>query len=608
MQKIRSIVGRALASSSSLGRIAGRALVAPVAPVAPAAPAAPVVRVARVARVARGARADATRSMHLSTRNAATPPHLPNLPSISAIIGFFGTALTSALAMNFYTQIDSDIRKIGQLRVENLDQMVEIEKRMIQSATELMRIGGKNTDEAAVFAETINIAVARGDAHAFIIYLNKLVSSGPISNTYLALLISSCANQGKASLLKVLEEKYEVSDLIEQNQLAKDLLQHPDPAYVERLTNQFLQGVGSIKVEGTHAKLAHFARLDGSQASGRVERPLVTGVEPLEDIGLMLSYLREQQRKKNDIEDKYANVVALELFKNQGNDGLRAYLESLKAVAETEGTIDSTFLIHGAHFTCGQIRVEKREDGEFDVRLFHIDSLGGGLGNFPGYYMVPAFEEIFPQKTSYYVSEVKEQHASKGCSVFSLMHVRDLVNFQSDIFSYIGQYTTGTKEAVYYGEDDYIAHPISYNTVLPPLAFSRAKQSLRRSGYEDQEQDEHQKFILGYAGLFLEINQSPPSRKAEVSEPINVLSPMTLEDYMRLHIRPNAQGKEQNDALRHEIAEYGYSFLQWLVKQTPQQIQEHTKAFTVTAFADKHHLSAEEDSHLTGHSSSGFRN
>jgi hypothetical protein len=571
----------------------------------------------RVVRVATRSKLGFTNNV-LTSGERPSSPHLTNLPSITATIGFFGTALTSAWAINSYIKNNSDTKKIGQLRVENLDQMASIEKRMIQSATELMRFDEKNFDAASAYAETINIAVARGDAHAFSIYLNNLASLGPVSNNYLALLICSCANQGKASLLKILEEKYDVADLIDQNQLAKDLLSHPDPAYVERLTDQFLLGVGSIKHEGTHAKLAHFANQDAEQASDRVESPLVTGVEPLEDICLMLAYLREQDSVKNDIEKKYACVVAIELFSDQENESLQAYLLSLKAVAENEGQVDSTFIIYGGHFTCGQIRVEKRDDGEFDVKLFYIDSLGSGYGQFAGYYMVPFFEEIFPAKTAYYVSEVKEQHTSKGCSVFSLMHVKDLVNLpetfsqqgkpHSDIFSYIEQYTTETNKAVYSNEDGTKEHLISYRTVLPPLAFSRAKQSLRRPGVEEQEQAVHKKFILGYAGLFLEIRDSPPSRKEEVNEPINALSPMTMQDYMRLYIRPNAQGKEQNEALQHEIAGYGYSVLRWLVKQTPQQIERHTKAFTVTAFADKHHVSEEVDSHPTSHPASGVRN
>jgi len=323
----------------------------------------------------------------------------------------------------------------------------------------------------------------------------------------------------------------------------------------------------------------------------------------------VLSFLREQDHARKPVRDLYNSLVVLDIL-GDGQENFENYLESLKVLYEQQQKpVTSIFLFYGNHVTCGQMAVNKTADGEYEVKMLYIDSSGRGKGGeHPAYWLVSQSEKVFPKQVQYYVSEIKNQHAQYGCSVFALMHVYDLIHLNEtfadyakaglhpyeDIFDYISHNTTAQKTAIYYHGDDPVK--FNYRTVLPPLAFSRGKQTMTRTGTDDGNPDDDT-LVIGYMGLPYEIANSSKERQKELALVVNHGIPVTMENWLKHYLRPvndkNNESVIRNQTVTLLIGQMGLQLAPWLAKQPIGKIKEYTSAFTLKKFNENNKIAIE---------------
>jgi|GEM_PF-6014232 len=522
--------------------------------------------------------------------------------STNAMLNLLGMGTltgTAAYTLHEHTEIQRLIREISTYKPTNLDDLHAMHKQMLE-----ILLAGQENKDISMLSAAINEAVTHGNKKLFAIYLNDLMTLHAVNDEYLALLINTCAAQGKASLLSILDVEFHLNDLIEESPYAKALLNNPLVTEIERLAGQFISGVGNIKDDGAHVQLAHQKAQDKQAAMDNVDDPPVTGLDPIDDAGILLSFLREQDNSVKQVDEAYKSVVILDMF-GEGDESFKNYLKTLKkAYDQQEKPINSIFLLYGGHFTSGQIKIDKKENGEYDIQLFYIDSNGGASGDHPGYFLAQDCETLFPKQVEYIVAETKVQHAPKGCSVFSLMNVYDLIHMEKtlaahaaaglkeykDIFDYLKDHVTGELQSVGIKEsgDEF---DWTFVTALPPAALSRGKQTMSHSGeiirYPRGAGEPTTITAIGYMGLPHEIANSDDDRKKEVDLIVNHNITETLQEWFDKYIRKNAQGKPQNLTTQLLIGQWGMQIAPWLANTPPKEIKQYTQAFLLKEFARK---------------------
>lgn len=549
-------------------------------------------------------------------------------------MGLFAGIASIAAAVGFNQKRD----KAPQ--INTLKQLQAFDNTMLTALQhDLSANDSKLEKKLADLTDGINKAITMGDALAFTHALSELQAiKGSLPVTYLEKLVTRCAVQGRVSLLRILNQ-LDLEDIVSKNPLAAKLLAHPAADDIERLSSEMVEGIGHIREKGARLQAVQFKEDETRKAEDRVDLPFATGIDCIEDARVTMSFLADQDRARKKVEQQYQNVVILNPNRNDGKE-LVYYLETLKQIAEKTGApVDSIFLLHpdtlGGHFTSGQIRIEKKKDGSgrFDVKLFHIDSLGSAEGIFLGSDLIPGFDRVFPEQTQFITSEIAEQKAMKGCSVFSLVHVYDLVHLQDtfkehekaggkqyqDIFDYLAQNGIELHPVGLRGDLKLHEGSDAYYTARPPLLFSRMKQSVQGNKpityvtYEplpDKERERCQvdftyvakeKRVVGYLGIEGEIKESGEMRRKEQDFVVHAHEQETVNDFLRENITnvvDSKTGKEKlvNNATVYMIGKWSFGIVRWLVGLSPAEILKHTEAFTTHDLAKSHGISAPEGS------------
>lgn len=456
---------------------------------------------------------------------------------------------------------------------------------------------GKENNSVTSLSKAINGAVSNGDQKTFETELDRLIELEPkISEKYFELLINTCAAQGKVSLLRSLNDKFNLRRLIITNTLAVSLLQHPAASEIERLSSEF--SLGQIKHEGSNLQLAHQKRQDLQMAQDRLGFPLTTGLEVSDDLWVMMSFCQAQASAEKEINTAYNSLVVLP---GDDLDVFERYLGALKQLASKENTVNSVFLTYAGHFTSGQILIDQTTNGNFSVKLVYIDSLGSSEGYFAAEYLLNYFEATFPQQMNYFVSDLKVQNALRGCSVFSLMNVHDLIHY-NNIFDYLDCNTTRVLTTSSHNKQS-VSFSYQYKTALLPLLFSRGKETMTHRGEITLVDHENHTIVggvkcpirktiqsIGYMGLPLEIENSSEERKKEADLPIGPYTPQTINEWIAEYVRKNAQNKDTNFTTSLLVFQWRMQIVRWLVSLKPEEIAEQSELFSLPNFISRNGL------------------
>lgn len=538
------------------------------------------------------------------------PIPLPSTGSTGSTRGMLGALALSGGAMAYLVAYQDNTYRQEIATPDQLSQQY------IKMHSRLLEINYPNSispAEIARLSDALREAISKSNTKIFGDLIEELIKLNMANDSlYLSMLVNACALQGKTSLLKILVSKLnltsDINTLIHSNELADTLLKNTASRAIENIAYQFTRGPGKIRYDGAHTLLSYQRDRDKKDTVALLDTPDVTGLDNGYDIRAMLSYLRQQDTRKQFIDAAYDKVVILDVDTlSEGPNSLKVYLDVLKASCDkTDQTITSLFLMFGGHVTVGQISIEKTSDGLYDVRTFYMDSLGIYGSDHPGNFIIDFLEKIFPNQVTYYASEVKVQYANVGCSIFSLMHLYDLIHFseifgsdstlpdsqkKSSLFDYLRENITTTVKAITYDSEGRDI-PYTFHQTLPPLAWSRAKQSMNNSGKEityssDDPTISYEKTVIGVMGLFGEIENSSTHRKAEYTYPISPYSPKTMEEYLKHVLRENAQGKLQNKATVLEIGTWALQLVRWLSDKSPHDIAQYKDNFSLTTFATK---------------------
>ncbi len=524
---------------------------------------------------------------------AVSPPST-NSSSSNNILRMLGGTIMVSGGIILNEVINNDLNPMSSQPIKNSDDLKLIHEEMLHEL--LLNVDlEETTRQITSLSPAINYAITRGNRDTFKYTLKELININPqINNRYFALLINTCAAQGRVSLLHILNDQFDLSALIAKNKLAMKLLQHPAKNEIERLSSQFILGVGNIKHEGSHLQLALQKDLDLQHAETKLEMPLTTGLDVVDDLVELKSFAQLQQHAQQKIETAYHSVVVLE----SSSDKFEHYLDVLKHLSASGApNINSVYLVYGGHFTTGQIQIVRQENGALKVKYLHIDSSGSSAGFHSQESFIPGFEVRFPQQVDYIVAELKVQHANKGCSVFSLMNVHDLI-YHHNIFNYLARYTTDSQTRSCFSMDS-TQFNFTFKTALLPLAFSRGKQSMSNHGkvsvYEPPANPNENvtfsdKIVLGYKGLLHEIEDSPNERKNELHFPISAYTSQTVAEWLEINVKINAQGKHQNKTTERMIFQWGLQLVPWLVSLKPEEIIEKSQSFDLQHFMARHGL------------------
>lgn len=456
-----------------------------------------------------------------------------------------------------------------------------------------------------VLSEALANAIQYGDASSFREMIHAYLEETHPNHDYLDAIINLCASQGKVSLLRILMNEFSFEARVLYHPDALQLINHPMADDIERFAAEFIHGVGSIKKSGAQAKIAHYKAEALSDDLSSISPPDVTGMDLIEDMSLSLGFIKSQYQVAKDINDRFKNVVALDALDTSAT---HQYLQILKTQSQqSDKPIQSIFIACDNHFTVGQLRVS--EQGK-KVELMYLDSLGGLESSNPAInVIIQDIEHIFRgAQKNYFISEANTQHANKGCSVFSLMQVEDLLFLDQtlahhphyadqdiqNIFDYIYKNpetrTASGSEACYRpidAEGNYEEQPIiiEWTTVLPPLAMVRAKQSFNTTGKKKAKDYGTDRDVVGYMGIEKALAHSPPSRQAEEHQPIDRHGKETFREWVTRNTGINKRGKPFNESTVLEIWRWGRDMTSWLMSLSPQEISDLKTAHTVESLA-----------------------
>lgn len=414
-----------------------------------------------------------------------------------------GTVVAGGLALQQAMRTDDELRAI-----KSLEDVERSHKELIKAAEEAVHAAEREAERKElihVYAEAANEAITVANVDSFLLQLEdikKLSRSGKLNPKYLEKLIFHCAEMGKVSFIRALRDNYDVDKLIQANEKARTLLAHPDADDIERLSGtQFWGGPGTIRDSGAQAYLEHLRERDLSDMEAE-HTPMVTGIDQVADISAMLTYVKDTERERGEINGSYDRTVVLQL---DATDPFIDFTNACKEAASKQtGTITFNFVGTGAHFTAGQLEVTHDGQGNFSVKDLYVDSLGNYPGCDAGITLGTAVKRSFPNaETKHLRAQLKQQHSDVGCSIFALewahyfVHAdklldlpqyRDELPEEGKLMAYCELPENQTVKAsgdMYLPEDE--EHPVryEYDLVTLPLAFSAEKQSINGKGIAD---------------------------------------------------------------------------------------------------------------------------
>jgi hypothetical protein len=430
-------------------------------------------------------------------------------------------------------------------------------------------------------------------------------------------LIRVVAAMGRVKALEMIGEYAGVQN-VESDPLAKKLLRHPMRDEIERLSGQFIKGLGNIKEDGERAYLA-YCREKTSKEMLIVPGPAIqgAGTELAEDYRAFMTAIKEE---KQVVEANKPIVKTVERFDNTvviaeyDQTQLMEYLQIVEQQVVRKGSpVISSYIVAGGHFTSGDINMEITADGKFKATILHFDSQGatGSWESFNPY--LEAALTVVPN-IDLYASEAKLQHTNKGCSIFTLLRTvqsahmdrvlstydqyQDLGASNGMLFRYAQRYVTETVRAEYATSIGWAKY--TYHLFLPPVIIEAPKQSFTQAGEVeevfmvvdgDREVFKERKVQrAGHMGLDVlkeKMAKENPNRHKEFSQTMN--RRVTVDEYIdRYTDVASIKGvkKKVNCTVEKKAQLYGLILVTWLVSKSSDEINDIKRQHSLERFRE----------------------
>lgn len=423
-------------------------------------------------------------------------------------------------------------------------------------------------------------------------------------------IVRFAAFQGKVGVLDLMSKhEYFGAGIIDADPLARKLTSHPNRNDIEKISGEFVAGLGNIKSSGERSYLSFMQEnIAANEISNGL--PEVYGLDSIEDISVMYAFVKERFQSQHYRSEKISDITVIK----EDPDRLKEYLEAVKDRAKLlDQPLHCRFILAGGHFTFGDIIV-KKQDGNFKAEIFHFDSLGATADVNPFDPYVAATLEVFPD-VQFYSSEQKLQNSMKGCSIFTLLHTQlasDLDELlpryehfdsqsESPYLDYCKQNVTETVQSICYDDD---SRPIEYRYQLfvPPPNFS--KQSFKSTGEVDEfilnekKDDRIQRKVTRVGHMGLDVEKQISEKRKKEFEQHTLLTGETPDQLIRKHTEYVGQNKPINKAVEHLTKQAGPQLVLWMVNKSPTEIEELKKAHALEAYQAKtNELTSEKNRH-----------
>lgn len=325
-------------------------------------------------------------------------------------------------------------------------------------------------------------ALRLGDHSAFIDYLATHDAFLKTQTFLFNALADIATTLGKVSALRALEKVN--SHLIAFNPFAQRLLNHVHADEIECLSAEVVTGPGKMKIDGANALLNMFYQRDVDQ----VYQDFISNV--LNEFGddcKFVQHYRDYVEKMDEVRQRYSpeNVVIFDDY----NDGLLSDFKKQVVLLKerlSAGVDRATlsYLIAGAHFTCGQIVLDKDVNGKISGKMVVLDSLGALSGAQRHSAIYFSFYNMFDGDVTLYVSEELIQKASVGCSMIAEQQFHTMLHAShyvpgGDLFTYLEKNKTNYRDIYCVYDETYsVKGVLRINTARLPAAFCSLKQVL----------------------------------------------------------------------------------------------------------------------------------
>lgn len=499
---------------------------------------------------------------------------------------------------NLFTPIATGVGIIGLgalLSQKPEEEHIAITPKELHDVSKQLLDKFKSDDETHKLLKSILENIREGNLKRVTELLDSIKTK--LDHDDIKLLSKIAAAQGKASVLELMKDYFDIRD-IESDPLAKKLLHHPMRKEIERLSGEYIKGLGNIKETGERAYL----RLSRERTEGKIqhpESPDIYGLDSIDDLSLTLAFLRKEQELEPKNEEirttikKFENTVVLEEY-NQSDFG--KYLDVLLHQCDLNGKTSSTFIFAGGHFTSGDITIVKKEDGSYEAKILYFDSLGSNAGHCSFDVYVDTTLQRIPN-TKIFASESVLQYAPKGCSIFTLLRVIPSLHMKDNkLFEYAEKHQTDTAHSEYPRESDYADY--QYTLFTSPIVLEAPKQSFTKSGdisemiYNpvDKSYTQTKKNRKGAMGLSVLKNTEEKENANRHEEFTTALySGKTLDEYLAHHtetIKSGEGDKKVNLMVKKKAESAGLRLASWLASKSEKEIHQIQKQHSLAHFIE----------------------
>ena len=273
------------------------------------------------------------------------------------------------------------------------------------------------------------------------------------------------------------------------------------------------------------------------------------GYGNVDKVGALLTCAQIASRKSYDI---LATILELTEVKD--------YFNVIKK--NPDKTMIAHFATSGSHWTSGMI--EKQENNH--IRMLLIDTLGKEHQNSSKQLVITSFFEVFPTG-ELFLSKEKVQHASLGCSLFSLDHLRHFAKIHVYLGMPLMQYVAehGEEKQLEYNDKRVIPCQLP----LPLLRLMQSSELITRIIPGRQE-------------------TLTPGSKPEKDLPINkkqqTAIDCTAQDFQQTEEKISKKRNQRIMHVRDKFFFHNYSFLS---KNNEQELKDKMNEFTLKGFCQR---------------------
>lgn len=376
-------------------------------------------------------------------------------------------------------------------------------------------------------AEYAIYALKTTDHAVFLEFVNSLAQRGLLASqpSLFNQLTDICTRLSKVDVLRKLNKINPA--LTKLNKEANSLLTHPHADEIQRLTEQFITGPGSMKDDGANAFLqsTYYAELEDAYHDFLTAQCIDENASNSEMWSQQfLSYLQNVNR----VHDRYSHdqLAIITEFSHDSLDKTADeqfvfFADKLKRKMHNEQstTIEGTFLFAGSHFSCGRLRLEKDANGEIAAKLVCIDGKGADWGQ-TCYKYYFTLNDFFNGKLDVYISEENIQKAKTGCSFIAVQQFYYLLHAplyiqQGDLFKYAKDHTTDRASLVKIDENGVVTTIIDAKTTRLPAALCTLRQVT-------DEKHVREDVLIRYDENQLKIGSELPERKETQNKAVKV--------------------------------------------------------------------------------------